>query len=117
YDYVTTNDRERRMLSQEVRVLSKPGAIASGRGEWLAGVYMLDLEEGNDQRNVGRYEDPFCGPVCSLDSDTTVRSDYDATNVALFGQVTLAATDKLGVTVGLRWERRSADYVDTMSNA
>ena len=53
YDYVTANDRERRTLSQELRVLSKPGAIAGGRGDWLVGVYVLDLDEGNDQRNVG----------------------------------------------------------------
>jgi iron complex outermembrane receptor protein len=117
YDYVSTNDRERRTVSQEVRVLSKPGAIAAGRGEWLAGVYVLDLEEGNTQRSIGVYEDPFCGPVCSLANDTTVHSDYAATNVAAFGQVSLAATERLGVTVGLRFERRSADYLDTSSNA
>ena len=72
YDYVTTNDRERRTLSQEVRVLSKPGAIAGGRGDWLVGVYVLDLDESNDQRNVGVYEDPFCGAACSLDTNTAV---------------------------------------------
>ena len=70
-------------------MLSKPGAIAGGRGDWLAGVYVLDLDEGNDQRTIGVYEDPFCGPVCSLATDTAVRSDYDATNVAVFGQVAL----------------------------
>jgi iron complex outermembrane recepter protein len=117
YDYVTANDRERRMLSQELRVLSKPGAIAGGRGDWLAGVYVLDLDEGNDQRTIGVYEDPFCGPVCSLAADTRVRSDYDATTFAVFGQAALSMTDHLGVTAGLRWERRSADYTDTSSNA
>ena len=45
YDYVTANDRERRTLSQELRLLSKPGAIAGGRGDWLVGVYVLDLDE------------------------------------------------------------------------
>jgi iron complex outermembrane recepter protein len=116
YDYVTANGRERRTLSQELRVLSKPGAIAGGRGDWLAGAYVLDLEEGNDQRTIGVYEDPFCGAACSLVTDTAVRSDYDATNFALFGQVALAATDRLAVTVGLRWEQRSADYSDTNAN-
>jgi outer membrane receptor protein involved in Fe transport len=82
----------------------------------LAGVYVLDLDEGNDQRTIGVYEDPFCGPVCSLAADTAVRSDYDATNLALFGQVALSVTDRLGATVGLRWERRSADYSDTNFN-
>jgi iron complex outermembrane receptor protein len=116
YDYVTTNDRERRTASQEFRLLSKPGAMLSGRGDWLAGAYVLDLDEGNDQRSIGVYEDPFCGPVCSLTADTVGRSDYDATNVALFGQVAIAATDRLGVTVGLRWEQRSADYADSNAN-
>jgi outer membrane receptor protein involved in Fe transport len=117
YDYVTTNDRERRTASQELRVLSKPGAIANGRGDWLAGFYVLDLDERNDQRNTGAYEDPFCGVACTLGVDTTVVSDYDATNVALFGQVALALNDRLGLTVGLRFEQRSADYSDTSFNA
>ncbi|HEY3516811.1 MAG TPA: TonB-dependent receptor [Gammaproteobacteria bacterium] len=117
YDYFTANDRERRTASQELRVLSKPGAIASGRGDWLAGVYVLDLEEGNDQSTTGVYEDPFCGAACSLATDTAVRSDYDATNVALFGQISLALNDRLGLTAGLRWERRNADYLDTNLNA
>ena len=117
YDYFTANDRERRTASQELRVLSKPGAIASGRGDWLAGVYVLDLEEGNDQSTTGVYEDLFCGDACSLATDTAVRSDYDATNVALFGQVSLALNDRLGLTAGLRFERRSADYSDTNLNA
>jgi iron complex outermembrane receptor protein len=117
YDYVTANDRERRTLSQELRVLSKPGALAGGRGDWLVGVYALDLDEGNDQRAAGVYEDPFCGPVCTLAGDTTGRSDYDATSLAAFGQVALSVTERLGVTVGLRWEQRSADYADTAANA
>jgi outer membrane receptor protein involved in Fe transport len=117
YDYVSANDRERRTASEELRVLSKPGAIAGGRGDWLAGVYVLDLDEGNDQRTNGVYDDPFCGPACSLVADTAVRSDYGATNVALFGQVALALNDRLGLTVGLRFEQRSADYSDTSLNA
>ena len=116
YDYVTANDRERRTVGQELRVLSKPGAIAARRGDWLAGVYVLDLEEGNDQRNIGAYEDPFCGDACTLAIDGTVRSDYDATNLAAFGQVAFALTDRVGLTAGLRWERRSADYSDSSAN-
>jgi outer membrane receptor protein involved in Fe transport len=93
--------------------MSKPGAIARGRGEWLAGAYALDLDEGNDQRNLGTYADPFCGAACALDLDTTVRSDYDATSTALFGQVVIELNDRLELTAGLRWERRTADYADS----
>ncbi len=113
YDWVTANDRERRTASQEVRVLSKPGAIAGGRGDWLVGAYALDIGERNAQTNVGLYEDPFCGPVCSLDVNSAVRSDYDATNSALFGQLTLGLTDRMRFTAGVRWERRAADYADS----
>jgi outer membrane receptor protein involved in Fe transport len=115
YDYVTTNDRERRTASQELRVLSKPGAIAGGRGDWLAGVYVLDLDERNDHLDVGVYDDNFFCDPCELDNP--VVSDYGATNVALFGQVALALNDRLGLTVGLRFEQRSADYADTNLNA
>jgi len=117
YDFVTANDRERRTASQEVRVLSRPGALFDGRGEWLAGAYVLDLNEANDQRNAGIYEDPFCGPVCSLEVDTLASSEYEATSTALFGQVTVGLDDRLRLTAGLRWETRSADYGDSDSNA
>jgi len=107
YDYVTSNGRERQTVNQELRLLSKPGAIVGGRGEWLLGVYALDLDERNDHRDVGVYDDDgFCDP-CTLDNPVT--SDYGATNVALFGQVNIAATERMGVTAGLRWEQRSAD--------
>ena len=44
YDYVSkATMRERRTYNEELRLLSKPGAIADGRGDWLVGVYALDL--------------------------------------------------------------------------
>jgi outer membrane receptor protein involved in Fe transport len=115
YDWVTTNDRERRTVSQEVRILSRSGAIAGGRGDWLVGAYALSVDESNVQRNVGLYEDPFCGAICSLDVNTLVASDYEATNSALFGQVTVGLNDRLRLTAGARWERRSAHYIDNTS--
>jgi iron complex outermembrane recepter protein len=105
YDYVTTNDRERRTVNQELRVLGKPGAIAGGRGEWLFGVYVLDLDETNDHLDVG--VDDY-GTL-----DNAVTSDYGAKNAALFGQVSLAATQRLRLTAGLRWEERHAHYDDS----
>jgi outer membrane receptor protein involved in Fe transport len=116
YDYITVNDRERRTYNQEVRVLSKPGAIAGGRGDWLAGVYALDLSESNDHLDLGVYEDPLCGPVCTLNTDNPVFSEYDATNLALFGQLRLALAARVELTAGLRAERRSASYADTFGN-
>jgi outer membrane receptor protein involved in Fe transport len=116
YDYVTVNDRERRTYNQEVRVLSKPGAIAGGRGDWLAGVYALDLTESNDHLDRGVYEDPLCGPACTLSIDSPVRSKYDATNVAVFGQIRFALGARAELTAGLRAEHRSASYADSSGN-
>ena len=114
YDYFTSNQRERRTYNQELRFLSKPGAIAGGRGDWLAGLYALDLTESNDHLDVGIYDDGvFCTP-CTLDSPVT--SDYDATNVAAFGQVDIALGARLNLVAGARWERRRAKYVDTAGN-
>jgi iron complex outermembrane receptor protein len=110
YDYVTSNNRTRRTYNEELRLLSKPGAIAGGRGDWLVGVYALDLDESNDHLDVGTYDDGvYCTP-CTLDNP--VRSDYGATNVALFGQVRIGLNDRLDLTAGLRAERRTADYTD-----
>jgi outer membrane receptor protein involved in Fe transport len=108
YDFITTNNRERRTYNQEIRLLSKPGAIANGKGDWLMGVYALDLSESNDHLDFG--DDGF-----SI-LDNPVVSDYDATNVAVFGQVRLDLNDRLELTAGLRAERRDADYADTAGN-
>jgi len=113
YDFITSNVRERRTYNQEVRVLSKPGAIANGRGDWLVGVYALDLSESNDHLDQGTYRDPICGPACDFDLDNPVTSRYDATNVAVFGQVRWGLGERLDLTAGLRAERRDAHYDDT----
>jgi len=113
YDFVSSNVRDRRTYSQEVRVLSKPGSIANGRGDWLVGVYALDLNESNDHLDQGVYRDPICGAACDLDLDAPVTSHYDATNVAVFGEVRLGFTERVDFTVGLRAERRDARYDDT----
>jgi iron complex outermembrane recepter protein len=113
YAYVSSNVRDRRTYNQEVRVLSKPGAIANGRGDWLVGVYALDLDETNDHLDQGTYRDPFCGAECDLDLDAPVTSRYSATNVAAFGEVRFGLTERLDFTAGLRAERRDAHYDDS----
>jgi outer membrane receptor protein involved in Fe transport len=110
YDFWQGNDRERRTLNQEVRLLSKPGAIANGRGDWLVGIYALDLDESNDRVDFGADDFAvYCDPC-------TAASDYEATNAAVFGQIGLALAERLDLTAGLRLERRTADYADSAGN-
>jgi iron complex outermembrane recepter protein len=66
------------------------------------------LSETNDRIDVG-VDDFFM-------LDQRVVSEYDATNLALFGQVDVGLAERLRMTAGLRWEQRSADYGDTAGN-
>ncbi len=114
YDYFAETLRERRTLNQELRLVSGDGAVAGGRGQWLIGAYLLQLDESNDQSMAGIYVDgDWCDP-CELELRTL--SDYDARNTALFGQFEVALSDRIDLTAGLRAERRTARYADTAGN-
>jgi iron complex outermembrane recepter protein len=110
YDYFYRALRNRKARSVEARLMSKeaqsPGDIA-----WLAGVYALDVAERANELRDGVYVDPFD----ALNSGSTtdrLRSEYDATNVAIFGQLEGWLTKRWGWSFGLRGEQRSADYRD-----
>ncbi len=107
YDYISLSDRERRTLSQEFRLASDTG----GNVDWLAGVYALRLEDGLGTLNQGEYFDPFFNFADSLDD--RFDSDYEATNLAVFGQVDIALGAATRLSGGLRVERRTTDYRDS----
>lgn len=115
YDFTQVSKRKRDTLNQELRLVSTPeGALFGGRLDWLAGLYALSLEEKINRVDQGIYADGvFCTP-CLL--DTTVDSDYEATSLALFGELGIALNTRANLTLGLRWERRSAEYTDTGGN-
>ena len=102
YDYVSLTDRERHTLSQELRLVAE---------DWLVGLYAMHLSEDLQTTNLGDYYDPFYDFADSLDEQ--FGSDFEATNVAAFGQADrqLAAATRL--SAGLRVEYRSTDYSDT----
>src|SRR5690606_13875850 len=95
YDFFSRNERDRRMVNQELRLLSKPGAIAGGRGDWLVGVYALELDETNDRLDEGVLDDGVSEPFAL---EQPAKTDYDASNLAVFGEVKLAVTDRLELT-------------------
>lgn len=107
YDFFSATRRKRKTISQEFRFLSAPGAeILGGRSEWLLGVYGLRLDEDNDN------EDLFNGGVFSA-----LESDYQATSLAVFGQLDTALGDATTLTTGVRVENRDASYVDSSGAA
>ena len=110
YDYFYRALRERTTASLEAKIASAapsaPGDIA-----WVGGVYGLDLRERLDEHRAGRYTDPF-EPLYSGVTDNSLRSNYDATNFAIFGQVEGLLTERWGWSLGLRGEQRTASYSD-----
>ena len=112
YDYVSLNDRARRTLSQEFRFASnQAGRIFGGTTDWLVGLYVLDLEDDLLTVNQGDYYDPGFDFADSLFD--SLGSRYEATNVALFGQLERTFSAASRATFGLRVERRMTDYIDT----
>ena len=112
YDYVSLSERSRKTMSQEFRLTSNDaGRWFSNTTDWLFGFYIQNLREDLATLNLGDYYDPFYDFADSLDD--AFGSDFEATNVALFGLLDhdLGAATRL--SFGLRVERRTADYVDT----
>ncbi len=125
YAYTQRTDRERRTVNQELRLVSGPTGRLPGAGDWVIGAYVLDLQEDNRVTDLGLVDldDSYCANpgieswYCDpYPSDRTVASRYDATSIALFGQVEWPLGERTRLTLGLRGERRQADYSDTLDD-
>ena len=101
YDYFSSTLRDRRTLSQDLRLMSSTG----GRWSWLAGAWISRLEENNVIADDGLYlDDSF---VRLLDSS------YRATSTAVYGEIQWPWTSATQLTAGLRLEERDAHYDDS----
>jgi outer membrane receptor protein involved in Fe transport len=106
YDYFQRFDRERRTLSEDLRLVSHASVEAGADFAWLAGVYALRTDENVAQRDVWR--DLVWG-----DGQARLDSDYRATNLAGYGEMEWRLAGAYVLAVGARIENRSADYSDT----
>jgi len=112
YDFVSLNDRRRRTVSQEFRLVStEAGKVLRDSADWVVGAYVNRLEEDLSTVNLGEYFDPGFNFADSLDD--RLDSQFDALNVAIFGQLDFSIGDAGGLTIGTRIERRSTDYADS----
>ena len=111
YDFIVDSDRKRRTLSQEFRLAStESGRIFNGSADWFLGLYAMKLED--DLRTVTEGilidPDPQFGYTFTVDDDFTSR--YEAVNAALFGRLDIDIGHANRIGIGLRVERRTADY-------
>ncbi|MBT8130917.1 MAG: TonB-dependent receptor, partial [Gammaproteobacteria bacterium] len=103
YDFFSQTKRDRQNLGQELRLVSAPES--DNRWSWVAGVSATQLRESNDTIDDGNFEgDTFIARIIR---------EYEAQNLALFGDVDIALNPRWSLGFGLRGERRDADYTDT----
>ena len=93
--------RDRNTMTAEVRLVSKDaGALLGGATAWTAGAYLLRQDVGLTRQST------------FIDSDFT--SDFGIDRFALFGQTETALDSSSTLTVGLRLERHSSSYDDSV---
>ena len=120
YDYVYQDQRQRKTLSQEFRLLSTPSSrLFNGRSDWLVGIYAQRLDESNHIISSGIYDDsadaPFsyCAPCIDRNS---LDSEYQSDNFAIFGKLDTALGEHLTFSTGVRFEHWQSDYKDTFTD-
>jgi outer membrane receptor protein involved in Fe transport len=107
YDYFYQSFRNRRTRSLEVRLASSDDSPSTL--QWLAGAYVLDMKESLHEISTGEYAEPS---GYSTTTDDFLYSNYDATNIALFGELEGQFADAWSWSLGARVEQRDADYHD-----
>ncbi|MEY4377722.1 MAG: hypothetical protein RJB26_2272, partial [Pseudomonadota bacterium] len=108
YNYVYHADRNRQNTTLEAR-LESPARLDDRRFAWLVGAWHSQLRERIDERSGGTYADPAYPDVFTSDFAGTSR--YSANTTALFGQVDAALPAGWQASLGLRRERRAADFI------
>jgi len=124
YTFTQHTARERRTLSQELRLLSGPAGRLFGRADWVLGAWAQRLSEDNTLTDHGLLHldasacppgdpDGYCAPYAT---DRSIDSRYRATSLALFGEVALPLGPATRLALGLRGERRHAAYDDQLED-
>jgi len=114
YDFEYINPRERNSLNQEFRLLSSPeGRLFNDSTDWVMGVFAQRLKEDNQISSTGIYDDSgeenYCPPCLT---DRQISSEYEADTLAFFGSLDTHLSEKMELSIGLRYERWEASYDD-----
>jgi iron complex outermembrane receptor protein len=99
YDYFSQFARERRTLTEDLRLAGDAGEAV----DWVAGVYVLRLGEDSLQHDY--FAQDLLRPPLS--------TRYRATSLAGYGEAEWRFDQGLTLTAGLRVETRDADYEDS----
>tara|TARA_R110001592_G_scaffold97408_7_gene279097 strand:+ start:9853 stop:12000 length:2148 start_codon:yes stop_codon:yes gene_type:complete len=88
--------RDKDNISAELRFISSDQSkLFNATTSWVVGVYLL--QEAED-----------------LERNASFSSQFETENYAVYGQLITALSDKLNLVSGLRFEKRNADYSDSL---
>ncbi len=110
YDWFQSDNRTRRTLAEDLRLVGDPSRALFGHIRWLAGAYALRLTETDHL--LYAYDDQYDGAGSS-----SLDSRYSATNVALYGSLDADLGPRTVLSGGLRVEQRDAHYSDNADAA
>ncbi|MGJ8693158.1 MAG: TonB-dependent receptor [Thalassotalea sp.] len=102
--YSTTDHyfRDKESVTAELRFTSNDTAkLFNNSTSWIIGAYISKQDES-------LYREYFDWSV--LWADTSYTSSFNTKSTSVYGQLETELTDKLVLTTGLRFERRTADY-------
>ena len=93
-------NRDRDTLTAEIRLTSsEAGSLFDGRGDWVAGLYMLRQQV--DLLRIYTY------------ADSDFASSFDVQRLAAYGRIETDLSERARLTIGLRLEAHESDYSDT----
>ncbi len=102
YNYVDAYLRDRKQVDADIRLISdKEGKIFSNSSDWTVGVYARNQQEDLTRNRLKEG-------VAS-----TFTSDYETNNIALYGQLDSALSDRFTLVTGVRVEKWDASYHDS----
>jgi len=102
YNYFDAYLRDRKQVDFDVRLISdKEGRIFSNSTDWTVGAYVRNQQEDLTRNRLKE------GVASSF------TSDYETNNLALYGQLDTAVSDRFTVVSGLRVEKWDAKYRDS----
>lgn len=96
YSSVDNYQRDKDNISADLRFISTDASkLFNGSSSWVVGVYLRQEDE-------------------DLERNTSFTSQFETENAAVYGQLRSSLSDKVDLVSGLRFEKRDADYSDSL---
>lgn len=112
------SDEESEQTSQELRFVSNPDGNLSfdGKVDWIVGLYYFNDESTHTDTFLYGEDSVIYDPTVVGGQRDLTGGDFKTKSTAYFGQATIMLTEKLDMTLGLRYtkdEKESVMYGET----